>query len=206
PPDRPRFITELTRVIYNVPEGRNSTTDALLKRLAAHLEIVSKFQVALAALQLKDRDIALAMATQKNERNRLKDFLDLIGLKLREKNKTFSVERSDNKQAGERLKLLADLGIDLNQLSARLNRGEAVRVEVPVETVPVPLTTALWGQAVFQRPVVADTLFAAIIGDRAAALLCHGLAALDDQTLQYLADHPAILSRIYEHDAPVFAV
>jgi len=36
-PDRARFMTELTRVIYDTPEGKSLTTDALLQRLAKHL-------------------------------------------------------------------------------------------------------------------------------------------------------------------------
>ena len=35
--------------------------------------------------------------------------------------------------------------------------------------------------------------------------MCHWLAPLDDQTLQHFADHPALLSRIYERSAPAFA-
>src|SRR4051794_14341530 len=37
-PDRARFVTELTRIFYDTPEGKNATTDALLQRLTAHLD------------------------------------------------------------------------------------------------------------------------------------------------------------------------
>jgi hypothetical protein len=204
-PDRATFLTELTRVIYNTPEGRSAATDALLQGLAKHLEVVDRFQKALAAVQPEHGSIALAMAAQKNDRNRLKDFLDLVGLKLREKNKTFSVERADNKPAAERVRLLADLGVNLDQLAATLNRGEAVRVELPTETVPIPLTAALWSKIIFQRTVPVTTIFSSIIGDRRAALLCHGLAAIDDETLQFLVDRPQLLARLYEHDSGAFA-
>jgi hypothetical protein len=204
-PDRARFVTELTRVIYNTPEGKSATTDALLQQLAQHLDAVGRFQTALAAVQPEGGTITLAMAGQKNNHTRLRDFLDLVGLKLREKNRKFSVERTDNKQAAERLRLFADLGVDLAQLATRLNNGEAVRVDLPTETVPVPLTAALWSTAVFQHPVALPALFSAIIGDRQAALVCHGLAALDDETLQFLADRPALLTRLYQHDSGPFA-
>src|SRR2546428_3619846 len=146
-PDRARFMTELTRVIYDTPEGKSATTDALLQRLAKHLQAIDRFQSALAAIQRPGATITLSMASRKDDRNRLKDFLDVIGLKLREKNKVYTVERTDNKQAAERLKLLADLGIDLGQFAARLNKGEAVRVDVPTETVPVPLSAKVWSEA-----------------------------------------------------------
>ncbi len=73
------------------------------------------------------------------------------------------------------------------------------------ETVPVPLTAKVWSDALFHRPVAASTLFVAIVSDRRAALVAHGLAALDDQTLRYLSDHPAILSSLYENHAASFA-
>jgi hypothetical protein len=128
-----------------------------------------------------------------------------VGLKLRAKNGTFSVELTADKQAAERVRQLADLGIDLTKLGVRLNAGEAVRIQIPTETVPVPLNAALWSEVVFGRPVAPSMLFAALVTDRRAALLAHGLAALDDETIQYLSDNRAILSRLYEDSAPSFA-
>src|SRR3989442_14160294 len=46
----------------------------------------------------------------------------------------------------------------------------------------------------------------AIIADRQAALVCHGLGALDDETLQFFAEHESLISRLYERNAPMFAV
>ena len=74
------------------------------------------------------------------------------------------------------------------------------------DLVPVPLTAAVWSAAVFHRRVAPGDLVAAIISDRQAAWLCHGLAALDDETLQYLADHPSLVTQIYERDAAPFTV
>jgi hypothetical protein len=74
-----------------------------------------------------------------------------------------------------------------------------------VDTVPIPLTVDTWSRAVFRRSIAPDAIVAAILADARAAHLCHGLAAVDDQTLQYLADHPAMLTRLYEDDAAVFA-
>jgi hypothetical protein len=84
-------------------------------------------------------------------------------------------------------------------------KGDAVRIEAPGDLVPIPLPAVAWSQAVFHRSVAPADLFAAVMSDPAAALLAHGLAALDDETLQFLVDHPAVVTRLYEHDAPVFA-
>ncbi len=203
-PDRPQFLAELVRVLYDAREGKSAESDGKTALLTRYVDGVARFQSALAAVQPGAAGIALAMAA-KNDRARLKDFLDLVGLKLREKNRAFSVEVTDNKQAAERVRQLADLGIDLAQLATQLNAGETVRVQIPTDTVPVPLNSALWGDAVFHRPVPAPMLFATIMSDRRAALLAHGLAALDDETIQYLSEHPAILLRLYEESAASFA-
>ena len=69
----------------------------------------------------------------------------------------------------------------------------------------MPLSAAVWSQAVFRRPVMPTELFAAVMSDPAAALVAHGLAAMDDETLGFLADHPALVTWLYEVGAPVFA-
>ena len=76
--------------------------------------------------------------------------------------------------------------------------------EAPADVVPVPLTADVWSDAIFHRKVAPRELVAAILTDRSAALLCLGLATLDDRTLAYFADHPALLERIYLRSAPVF--
>ena len=73
------------------------------------------------------------------------------------------------------------------------------------ELVPVPLSADVWSSAVFHRKVAREELVGAIVGNRTAALLCHGLAALDDETLQYFSDHPSMLTRIADRSAPAFA-
>ncbi len=85
-----------------------------------------------------------------------------------------------------------------------LNLVSAVR-ESPAVLVDVPLTPELWSQSVFKRPVPADQWLAAILSDRRAALLCHGLYAADDETLSFYASHPALLGYLYERAAPAFA-
>ena len=58
----------------------------------------------------------------------------------------------------------------------------------------------------FLRPVAPGDLAIEILGNRQTSLLCYGLTALDDETLQYLAAHPAVLSEIYVRGAAPFAV
>src|SRR5262245_12022664 len=71
--------------------------------------------------------------------------------------------------------------------------------------VPVPLTADVWSRAILKRPTRPDRLVAAILADRRAALLCYGLSALDDETLEYLAQHTSLLTSLYENGASAFA-
>ncbi|HTK28943.1 MAG TPA: hypothetical protein VL309_05300 [Vicinamibacterales bacterium] len=76
----------------------------------------------------------------------------------------------------------------------------------PGDVVPLPLTAAVWGEAVFRSKVAPAGLLAAIVADRRASFLCRGLTALDDETLAFLGGHPSLVRRLYERDASVFAV
>jgi hypothetical protein len=124
-PDRARFVSELTRLLFDIPEGRNAATNQRHHKLR----------------------MALASAPTGAERR---------------------------------------------------SSGTADRV-------PVPLTAAIWSDAVFHHPIADDGLLAAILGDRQAALLCHGLAGLDDPTLRFFAGRPGLIAELYQHSAPAFA-
>src|SRR5262245_31011808 len=71
--------------------------------------------------------------------------------------------------------------------------------------VPVPLSAAVWSRAIFRHAVPSNQLVVAILSDRRATLVCRGLAGLDDETLNYLADHPQLLMILYERAAAAFA-
>ncbi|MEO8256355.1 MAG: hypothetical protein ABI868_03330 [Acidobacteriota bacterium] len=93
------------------------------------------------------------------------------------------------------------------RMAASLGRGavDQALAAGPAETVPIPLTVETWSRVVFRRAIAPEAIVAAILADSRAAHLSYGLAAADDETLQYLADHPVLLKRLYEHDAAVFA-
>jgi hypothetical protein len=73
------------------------------------------------------------------------------------------------------------------------------------DLVPVPLTAEIWSEAILHRRIAREELVHAIVADRQAAWLCHGLAQLDDETLEFLAARPNLLSRLYERSAPLVA-
>ncbi|MEO5738994.1 MAG: hypothetical protein ABIS29_00170, partial [Vicinamibacterales bacterium] len=201
--DRARAVAEFARLIHSVGEGTNAETDSRLRDLEAYLTTVTQFQASLDRLDAGTRGISLQKATDKNERRRLEAFLDLIGLRLRRKNRTFVVERRDDKEAEERIALLTSIGMNLADVASRLTGGGTVRLAVPSETVPIPLPRSVWETVIFDRKT--PHLLPAILGDRRAALLCHGLASLDDETLKFLGANADLLRKLYSDHPGAFA-
>jgi hypothetical protein len=114
--------------------------------------------------------------------------------------------------APERARFVAELArlIHFSAESPDATRVKAASIwsvssDVAADTVPIPLTVAVWSQAVFRRAVAPGAIVAAILSDPRAAHLCFGLAGIDDETLQYFVDHPSVITRLYEHDAAAFA-
>jgi hypothetical protein len=92
------------------------------------------------------------------------------------------------------------------RIDAYLDGVRRARVDATAsDSVPVPLTAGVWSSAVFGRPVAGGDLVGAIVRDRRAALLCYGLSALDDETLEFFAANPMVLTRIYRRASAAFA-
>jgi hypothetical protein len=204
-PDPERFIAELSRVVYAVPEGESPDADAQVRLLVRRLRFLAQVKSGLDVLQQGTSGLTLERTSLKPYRERLDDWLNSIGLRLRKQQNTFTVEPDGSDDASERIQILHDVGVDVEALRERLNRGDTLQVSMPSESVPVPLSASVWSTAVFARDVGAEDLAAAILADRRAALLCYGLAALDPPTREYLARNPATLTWLYRHASGAFA-
>jgi len=77
------------------------------------------------------------------------------------------------------------------------------RSDAANELVPIPLSVDLWS-SVLRRRLTPREAVTVLVADRGAALICLGLSSLDDQTLQYFADHPSLIERIYERSSAQF--
>jgi hypothetical protein len=67
------------------------------------------------------------------------------------------------------------------------------------DLMPLPLDPSIWRDTLLQRPIADDQLIAAIFADRRTALLYHGLAALDDETLGALGPDRETLQLLLRH-------
>jgi hypothetical protein len=68
----------------------------------------------------------------------------------------------------------------------------------------MPLTAAIWSAAVFHRPVDRADLLFAILEDPRAAFICRALSGVDDETLEFVGDHPLMLTALHERGASAF--
>jgi hypothetical protein len=67
------------------------------------------------------------------------------------------------------------------------------------DTVPLPLDPSIWRDTLLPNSLPDNLLVAAIVAERRAALLYHGLFALDDETLAWLGPDRETLLELREH-------
>lgn len=67
------------------------------------------------------------------------------------------------------------------------------------ELVPLPLAPSVWRETLLDAPAPDEQLIAAILASRDAALLYHGLAALDDETLAWFESDRQSLRHVKKH-------
>ena len=95
------------------------------------------------------------------------------------------------------------LGIDPEELAARLNAGEVVPVLPPADDLPSPLAANEW-TPVLQQFVPARA-FTSLIRDAAALRLYQALTSVEPETARYLAAHASLLRELVADDRRVFA-
>lgn len=83
------------------------------------------------------------------------------------------------------------------ELRARLDA--LIRSAEPGETAPLPLDPAIWRETILRSDVPDARLLGSILSGRQTALLYHGLAALDDETLGWLGPERGVVQTLLEH-------
>jgi hypothetical protein len=87
------------------------------------------------------------------------------------------------------------------QVRGALNEVLVGTVEKTADVVPLPLGPAVWQAAILQVQTGTEGVVPAILRDRRAALLYVGLAAIDDETLAWLATDRDTLLHLRRHAA-----
>jgi hypothetical protein len=143
------------------------------------------------------RGLSLAMASNSSERDVLKDALEAMGIRLRERRGAYSAEPDNGNEAVALRKRLDSAGIDTSAVVTRLNAGETVMPSPAVIDLPSPLPLETWTGVVFERSLPPRSVFSAIARDRRASLLFYGLQTMTPRTRAFVAGDRELLRRLY---------
>ena len=179
-------------------------SEATLARVQAQLDLAVRVEQA-ARVAAPGGVLALGSVKTRQSRDRLREAIETIGGRLRERRNQYTVELDDGRRARDVQAALKTLGFDVAGLASRLNAGETVTLELPAASVPLALTPATWSQVVFERDVPQRALFAELLRDPNAMLLWQGAMALDASTRRFLEASPELLRSIHREAAPLFA-
>jgi hypothetical protein len=204
PSDRGRalLMSRAIRILHSIPrQDPVSAQMAELERLLLDLDLVVE-----RIERTGDRGVSLAMTKSSTERGALKDVLGALGLHLREQKGAYLVEVESSREAAALRKRLLLAGVDCDAALTRLNGGETVVIAPEVAMLPLPLGPEAWTNVIFEQKLSAPSLFSAIIRDRQASLLYHGVQAMTPTTRAYLIKNSDLLRHFYKDVAgPVAA-
>ena len=202
-PVRPLAMLRAIRVRQSI-ERKTDTLAPPLLELESLLEDLEKVEAQ--AARLGARGVSLAMAKTNTERDGLKDWCEVVGLRLRERRGVYTVEAERGKDDVELRRRLALAGIDVDAAARRLNGGETVTLAPTVVALPSPLPLDVWARVIFERALAPRSVFGAIIRDRRAALVFHGTASMTAETRAFVASHQELLRHFYtDASGPVAA-
>jgi len=185
------------RVLHTNPrEGELVGPLLELEQLLTDLDAVER-----ESLRAGARGLRLEMAKNSSERDVLRDTLEVMGIRLRERRGTYSIEPNQDGDAAKIRKRLDTAGIDTSAIIKALNDGETVVPSPNVTVLPSPLPHDVWESAIFERSIPPRSLFSAIARDRRASLLFYGLLSMSPETRAFLAKDRQLVRRLYR-DVP----
>jgi hypothetical protein len=185
-------VAALHAFVRVVHGGRNGPPDVVIR----YLEAVSRLSAATAKLpnhEVSIPPVGMPMAA-------VREWVAAAGLSVADGR----VVEDGHAESARRRQVLEQAGVPVAGWVEALGAGRSIQVRIPSDTVPLPLSPDLWGSAILGRDVPPGQLAGAILADRRAALVYHGLMALDDETLLYLGGRPSLLSDIAERGAGAF--
>ena len=179
-------------------------SDEAIARVQAQLDLAVQVEQA-ARVASPGGVLSLGAVKTRQSRDRLREAIEAIGGRLRERRGQYSVELADGRRERDLHAALRTLGLDVADVAARLNKGDAVTLEVPAARLPLAFTATTWTQVVFERDVPARGLFAELLRDPGALLLWYGALALDPSTRRFLEASPELLRVLHREAAPLFS-
>lgn len=199
---RAELFFHLIHHLYGTP-GDDSPAVRGMRRYARTL---AAFTDAWRRVRQMDETAGLQAAQDnRRARGRLEDLVEAAGFRLRRRSGRHVVEREDGNAAAARRGALRDAGLDVEDLDARLNNGEALTFEFPSFRIPSPLGADVWLETVFGDRETEASLGLRLLTDRRAALLYYGLTSMTPETLRFLGANPRLLRELYEDHGDALA-
>lgn len=179
-------------------------SDETVARVQTQLDLAVRVERA-ARVAAPEGAVSLGAVRTRQSRDRLRDVIEAMGARLRERRGQYSVELADGRRERDLQSALRALGLDVAELAVRLNKGETVTIEFAADRVPLAFSAATWAQVVFGRELPTRALFAELLRDPNALLLWHGAAALDASTRRFLEASPDLIRVLHREAAPLFS-
>ena len=198
--ERARLPLDVVRYVYDGPGEESS----LAQSIAHQAQTVSEFVRAWRRVAAEDAAATLNGSDQ-TARDRLENLLEAAGFQLRRRNGHHVVELGAGEDAARRKAVLAEIGFDVGRLGERLNAGESVAFDVSSFDVPLPLSSDVWLNEIYQGEAL-ETLGWRILGDRRGALLYFGLMGTYPSTRAFLTSNSGVLRQIYDDHADAAAL
>ncbi|MGH9200207.1 MAG: hypothetical protein ACRD2A_03105, partial [Vicinamibacterales bacterium] len=195
-------MVELVRRLHLSASPAAELNASILELSLAVADLV-RLQNAVAAATSGTQRPTLAMAAQREGRKRLEAALMAAGLSLREQNKQYVVEAESSDRETALRARLKTVGVDVEAIRLRLMKGEPIEFTVPTIELPLPLSPRAWTSRILGRTVLPSELFTAILSDRRARLLYHGLVGMDANTRRWISNQRELLKHLYRDEDSV---
>lgn len=173
--------------------------------VVAYFHAVDRLEQALAALP-NPGHLSLADAGRVQTRQRIAEAAESLGYVVEQRPSAFRLALDDRAAAVSQKRYIELAGVDVASVVTAVNRGETVAVVVPADEVPLPLAPAVWTSRLLDGMAPGRSIVAAILTDERARWLYHGLAALDADTLSFVAATPGLLEHVRRDRARTFGL
>jgi hypothetical protein len=193
-------LLQVIRAIHEAPTGSDPVRDERVRRFRAYRSDLADFLRARRGIGAGR--FGAALAGSQDTRRAVEDVAASMGANLDETGGVYRLVLRDGDEAQRRRRHLEAAGVDAGGIASVFNAGGAASLEVHADEVPLPLHAGAWARIVGLEDGAAERLLLALVDDRRASLLYHGLMSLDAPTRAYVAAHPRLLDALLEKARP----
>lgn len=193
-------LLQVVRVVHESPVGSDPARDERLERLRAYLADLANFLRARSVL--RDFRVSAGLARSGESRRGMEDVVRAAGGELQEARGVYRLVLGEDDASRRRRRHLELAGLDLAALAQVFESGATMTLDVHADAVPLPLDAHAWERIVSPAQEWSGSLLTALLGDRRASLLYHGLLSLDRPTRAYIGANQTLLGKLADGNRP----